>query len=206
MTTGMLSAPEARQRLLAVCQRMIDSSERLCQADRDLGDGDHGITMARAFAAARDALALTPASPGGDLAIIGAKLMGAGGTSGIVFGTWFSSAGRAIGTHNLDAPVLADAMAKAAQDVRNRGKASPGDKTMLDALLPAVEALRASADKGIEAALRDAATAAASGAEATRLMTPRLGRARNLGERAVGFVDPGALSVAIVFEGLAAKP
>ncbi len=206
MTSTTLSASELRQRLLATCQRIIDSSDRLCQADRDLGDGDHGVTMARAFASTQDALGATPASAGGDFAILGAKLMGAGGTSGIVFGTWFSSAGRAIGAKDLDGPVLADAMAAAAQDVRSRGKASPGDKTMLDALLPAVEALRGAAEEGVDTALSKAAIAAAAGAEATRQMAPRMGRARTMGERGIGFIDPGALSVAIIFEGLAAKP
>lgn len=206
MSAQTLSAAEWRQRLLRTCQRMIDSADRLCQADRDLGDGDHGVTMARAFSAAQTAYGAAPASPGADLAILGAKLMGAGGTSGVVFGTWFSSAGKALGAKALDGRTLAEAMAEAAQAVRNRAKASPGDKTMVDALLPAVEALRAAADEGPEAALRKAASAAAAGAEATRQMIPRMGRARTMGERAVGFIDPGALSVAIIFEGLAATP
>jgi phosphoenolpyruvate---glycerone phosphotransferase subunit DhaL len=201
-----LSADEFRSRVLAACQRIIDSSERLCEADRDLGDGDHGLTMARAFASARDALLAAPPSPGGDLAILGGKLMGAGGTAGIVFGTWFSTAGRAIGSKELDAPLLAKAMTEAAEAVRTRSKASPGDKTMLDALLPAVEALRASANEGIQAALDKAAVSAARGAEATRDMVARVGKAKTMGERAKGFVDPGALSVMIIFEGLAAKP
>ncbi len=206
MSAETLSAGEWRRRLLGTCQRMIDSADRLGQADRDLGDGDHGVTMARAFAAAQSAYGAAPAAPGPDLAILGAKLMGAGGTSGIVFGTWFSIAGKAIGTKEVDGHALADAMAEAAQAVRSRAKASPGDKTMVDALLPAVEALRAAADEGPETALRKAATAAAAGAEATRQMVPRMGRARTMGERGVGFVDPGALSVAIIFEGLAGIP
>ena len=201
-----LSADEFRSRVLAACQRIIDSSERLCEADRDLGDGDHGLTMARAFAAARDALLAAPPSPGGDLAMLGAKLMGAGGTAGIVFGTWFSTAGRAIGSKELDAPLLAKAMTEAAEAVRTRSKASAGDKTMVDALLPAVEALRGAANEGIEAALDKAAVSAARGAEATRDMVARVGKAKTMGERAKGFVDPGALSVTIIFEGLAAKP
>jgi phosphoenolpyruvate---glycerone phosphotransferase subunit DhaL len=206
MNATTLSAAEWRQRLLSTCQRMIDSADRLCQADRDLGDGDHGVTMARAFTAAQTAYGATPAVPGADLAILGAKLMGAGGTAGIVFGTWFTSAGKALGGTEVDGPALAEAMTAAAQAVRNRAKAAPGDKTMIDALLPAVEALRAAAGEGPEVALHQAAAAAAAGVEATRQMIPRLGRARTMGERAVGFIDPGALSVAIIFEGLAATP
>jgi dihydroxyacetone kinase-like protein len=194
-----LAADEFRGRVLVVCQRLIDSSDRLCAADRDLGDGDHGVTMARAFAAARDALRSAPLGPG-------AKLMGAGGTAGIVFGTWFSTAGRVIGSKELDGPLLAQAMTEAAEAVRSRSKASPGDKTMVDALLPAVEALRASANAGVEAALDQAALSAARGAESTRDMVARVGKAKTMGERAKGFVDPGALSVTIIFEGLAAKP
>ena len=203
---GALAADEFRARVLAVCQRMIDSSDRLCAADRDLGDGDHGVTMARAFAAARDALRSAPPSSGGDLAILGAKLMGAGGTAGIVFGTWFSTAGRVIGSNELDGPLLAQAMTEAAEAVRSRSKASPGDKTMLDALLPGVEALRASANAGVAAALDQAALSAARGADSTRDMMARVGKAKTMGERSKGFVDPGALSVMIIFEGLAAKP
>jgi dihydroxyacetone kinase-like protein len=206
MSAKPLSATEWRQRLQAACQRVIDNADRLNQADRDLGDGDHGVTMGRAFSAAKAALVPAPASPGGDLVILGTKLMGAGGTAGIVFGTWFTSAGKALGGTEVDGPALAEAMAAAAQAVRNRAKAAPGDKTMIDALLPAVEALRAAAGEGPEAALRQAATAAAAGVEATRQMIPRLGRARTMGERAVGFIDPGALSVAVIFEGLAATP
>jgi phosphoenolpyruvate---glycerone phosphotransferase subunit DhaL len=200
------SADEFRARMLATCQRMIDSSDRLCEADRDLGDGDHGVTMARAFKAARDALLSAPPSPGGDLTSLGAKLMGAGGTAGIVFGTWFSTAGRAVGSRELDAALLATAMTDGAEAVRTRSRASPGDKTMIDALLPAVEALSASANGDVEVALDKAALAAAQGAEATREMAARVGKAKTMGDRAKGFVDPGALSVTIIFEGLAAKP
>ena len=206
MSGAALSPDEWRRRLLTACRRMIDSADRLGQADRDLGDGDHGVTMARAFAAAQTAYAAAPAAPGPDLAILGAKLMGAGGTSGVVFGTWFTSAAKAIGDRAVDGPVLAEAMGAAAQAVRARGKAAPGDKTMVDALQPAVDALSAAAGEGPQAALRRAAAAAAAGAEATRQMVPHMGRARTMGERGVGFVDPGALSVAIIFEGLAASP
>lgn len=113
------------------------------------------------LAPAKDALVAAPPSPGGDLAIIGANFMCAGGTAGIVFGSWFSSAGRHFAARDLDARVLADAMATAARDVRNRGKSSPRDRTMVDAPTPAVEALDAGADQGVEAALVQAAAAMA---------------------------------------------
>jgi len=100
-----------------------------------------------------------------------------------------SSAGKAIGAKEIDGRALAEAMAEAAQAVRNRAKASPGDKTMVDALLPAVEALRAAADEGPDAALLKAAAAAAAGAEATRQMI-RAWESKDNGERGVGFVDP----------------
>lgn len=132
--------------------------------------------------------------------------MGAGGTAGIVFGTWFSTAGRAVGSRELDAALLAKAMTEGAEAVRTRSRANPGDKTMVDALLPAVEALCASVNADVEVALDKAALAAGQGAEATREMAARAGKAKTMGERAKGFVDPGALSVTIIFEGLAAKP
>ena len=186
MSAKTLSAAEWRRRLLATCQRMIDSADRLCQADRDLGDGDHGVTMARAFAAAQTAYGAAPASPGPDLAILGAKLMGAGGTSGIVFGTWFSSAAKAIGAKEIDGRTLAEAMAEAAQAVRNRAKASPGDKTMIDALLPAVEALRAAADEGPDAALRKAASAAWGSSTPARSRSPSSSRGLRRRRRPIG--------------------
>lgn len=203
MTNEVLSATELRARLLRTCQLIIDSCDMLCQADRDLGDGDHGVTMARAFSAAKEGLeASAPASAGADFSTIGSKLMGAGGTAGIVFGTWFSTLGRTIADRALDAETLAAGMSAATQNVQTRGKVVLGEKTMFDALSPASEALAAAAGSSADAALKQAAAAAKAGVEATRQMIATKGKAKTLGERSLGFPDPGAISVSLIFEGL----
>lgn len=203
MTNEVLSAGQLRARLLRTCQLLIDSSDLLCQADRDLGDGDHGVTMARAFSAAKEGLEAAPAvSAGSDFSMIGSKLMGSGGTAGIVFGTWFSTLGRTVADRELDAGTLAEGMAAAARSVQTRGKVALGEKTMFDALSPAVEALEAAAGNGVDAALKQAAAAAKAGVDATCQMVATKGKAKTLGERSVGFPDPGAISVALIFEGL----
>ncbi|MBS1180952.1 MAG: dhaL [Proteobacteria bacterium] len=203
MTNEVLSAAELRARLLRTCQSIIDSCDLLCQADRDLGDGDHGVTMARAFTAAKEGLeASAPVSAGADFSMIGSKLMGAGGTAGIVFGTWFSTLGRTVADRALDAGTLAAGMTAAAQNVQARGKVVLGEKTMFDALSPAVEALTAAVGNGADAALKQAAVAAKAGVDATRQMIATKGKAKTLGERSLGFPDPGAISVALIFEGL----
>ncbi len=198
-----LPAGELRERLLAVCARILAERDRLTEADRAIGDGDHGITIARAFAAAKQALEGEAPSVAGDLRVLGGRLLAAGGTTGIVFGTLFRTLAREVGEEELTASALADGLARAVEEISRRAGARPGDKTMLDALAPAAEAVRAEAGSGIDAALAAAAEAARRGAEETRSMLPRAGRARTLGERAVGYPDPGALSVAIIFEALA---
>ena len=203
MTNEVLSVAELRARLLRTCQLIIDSCDLLCQADRDLGDGDHGVTMARAFTAAKEGLeASAPVSAGADFSMIGSKLMGAGGTAGIVFGTWFSTLGRTVADRALDAGTLAAGMTAAAQSVQARGKVVLGEKTMLDALGPAAEALAAAAGNGADAALKQAAAAARAGVDATRQMIATKGKAKTLGERSLGFPDPGAISVSLILEGL----
>lgn len=203
MTSEVLSAAELRARLLRTCQLMIDSCDMLCQADRDLGDGDHGVTMARAFGAAREGLEATaPSSAGSDFSTIGAKLMGSGGTAGIVFGTWFSTLGRTVADKELDADLLAAGMTAAVQAVQTRGKVALGEKTMFDALSPAVDALKSATADGIDAALAKAAAAAKTGVEATRHMVATKGKAKTLGERSLDFPDPGAISVALIFGAL----
>jgi dihydroxyacetone kinase-like protein len=198
-----LSASELRERLLAVCDEMIRSNDLLCQADRDLGDGDHGITMERAFASAREALSAASPSVAGDFGIIGAKLLAAGGTTGAVFGTLFLTLGRNLKAETLDGDGLAMALDAAIAAVEKRGKAKAGDKTMLDALIPALAAIRANSDGDMGEVLTEAAGAASAGAEATRDMVAQMGRARTMGERSIGFIDPGALSVSIIFRNLA---
>jgi dihydroxyacetone kinase-like protein len=180
----------------------------LSQLDSAIGDGDHGITMGRIC----DAILATLAeSPEADLAALcgavgWAVLSTDGGSASPLLGSFFMGCGDGLTTPGpLTTETLHHAFAAGLQNLRRQTSAKPGDKTLLDALVPAVAALRQAAETGatIAAALRAAAAAAAAGAEATRPLKAAFGRARNLGERTVGHLDPGAASIALFFEGLA---
>ncbi len=200
-----LGPREVHERLLAVCRAIRAASDELSAADREIGDGDHGVTMARGFTAAEEALlAAGPTPPGEQFRAVGMALMSrCGGAAGVVFGTLFLSMAREIRGNDIDAEDLCRALHAALEAVARRGGAKPGDKTMLDALAPAAEAACAEPEAEIDALLAKVAEAAARGAEATRAMLPRTGKAKTLGERALGHVDPGALSLARIFEAFA---
>ena len=198
-----LSQGEVKQRLVAACDAVVANQDRLTKADQAIGDGDHGVGMARGFKAAREALATKPAATVGDLfKIVGMAIMGkSGGASGAVFGTFFIGLAKGAPGTELDVPAYVKALQEGLAAVQARGGAKPGDKTMLDALAPAMDA----AEKvvTIEEALSAAATAAASGAEATKDMIATTGKAKALGERSRGHVDPGAITLSIVLAAMA---
>jgi dihydroxyacetone kinase-like protein len=181
--------------------------EELSRLDNALGDGDHGSAMLRAVDAAEKAIRQSPDGGAARLLLaIAWGLMGAaGGAPGPLFGSFFLGMGAAAGAGDLDAAALAAMFESGLAGLRKQTKAQPGEKTMIDALVPAVEALRASADASgdIAAALAGAAEAAARGAESTRDMQARHGKARNMGERTLGHQDPGATSVSYLFQGFA---
>jgi dihydroxyacetone kinase-like protein len=182
--------------------------EYLTQLDAAIGDGDHGINMTRGFDAVSKALAVQDGKlpPGRLLTVAGKTLVSTvGGASGPLYGTALRRAGRALG----DAPQLGGAELLAALDaaiagVVELGAAAPGDKTMIDALVPAVEALREGLDSGasLDHALSAAAPAAEQGALDTVPLQARKGRASYLGERSIGHQDPGATSSALVIRAL----
>jgi dihydroxyacetone kinase-like protein len=186
------------------------SAERdyLTQLDAAIGDGDHGINMDRGFGAVQKALAEqdTDVPPGRLLIISGKTLVSTvGGASGPLWGSAFRRAGRTLGdAAEWDAEQLVEALAAARDGVVELGAAAPGDKTMVDALTPAVDAMRASLDAGatLPAAVTAAAEAAEEGAHATVPLQARKGRASYLGERSIGHQDPGATSVALVLRAL----
>jgi dihydroxyacetone kinase-like protein len=186
------------------------STERdyLTQLDAAIGDGDHGINMDRGFSAVQKALAEqdTDVPPGRLLIVAGKTLVSTvGGASGPLWGSAFRHAGRTLGdAREWDAEQLVEALAAARDGVVELGAAGPGDKTMVDALTPAVDAMRASLDVGatLLAAVTAAAEAAEDGAHATVPLQARKGRASYLGERSIGHQDPGATSVALVLRAL----
>ncbi len=178
---------------------IAEHADELTQLDSPIGDADHGTNMRRGCRAAVEALEATgPEDVTGFGRAIAMKLISAvGGTSGPLYGSFFLAFGTAGGaTHTLDDAGTVAALRAAVDAVAARGKAEPGDKTMLDALIPAVEAMEASLEAG--GSLRDAmaagTTAAEEGMHATTPMIARKGRASYLGERSIGHQDPGATS------------
>ena len=181
--------------------------DHLTQLDAAIGDADHGTNLARGFTAAQAALAgaETP-TPGSVLLLTGSTLISkVGGASGPLYGTAFRRAAKALGDKpEIDLTALAEALAAALAGVTKLGAASTGQKTMVDALAPAVAAFGAAVEAGASgrsafAALTDAADA---GAHDTIPMQAFKGRASYLGPRSVGHEDPGAASTALILHAL----
>lgn len=178
--------------------------EYLTELDSAIGDADHGANMARGMGAVVDKLAAEPQSAVDALfRTVGMALVSSvGGASGPLYGTFFLRfGGAAAGLDTLDCGALGKSLRAGLDGVIARGKAEIGDKTMLDAMVPAVEAFELEADlAGAVAAARDAA---ATGRDSTEPMTARKGRASYLGDRSSGHIDPGAASTALLFDALA---
>jgi dihydroxyacetone kinase-like protein len=204
MSAGLTLA-ETKARLEAACDAVVANQDRLTKADQAIGDGDHGVGMARGFKAARDAIATKPAANPADLfKIVGMAIMGkSGGASGAVFGTFFIGMAKGV-PGVLDAVGYAAALKEGLKAVQARGGAKPGDKTMIDGLVPAIAGAEAGAD--IHDALARAAAGSAKGAEATAGMIATTGKAKALGERSRGHMDPGAITLSIVLGALAERP
>lgn len=189
-------------------EAMKENRGRLIDLDRAIGDSDHGENMDRGFQAVMAKLAeAPPESPAAALKMTAMALMSSvGGAAGPLYGTAFLRASTAIGdAADVEPSLLVDALEAALGGIVARGKAEPGDKTMVDAWTPAVEAARKAADDGglPEEVLRAAADAAAAGAEATEPLVARKGRASYLGERSAGHRDPGAESSALILRAAA---
>lgn len=177
----------------------------LIELDRLIGDGDHGENMDRGFTAVVERLDPPPADAPAVLKLAATTLLSTvGGAAGPLYGTAFLR-GAACAAH-LDSRGVAEVLAAALEGIVARGKADVGDKTMVDAWVPAVAAAREAAASGASpaATLRAAADAAAAGARATEAMVARKGRASYLGERSVGHRDPGAESSALLLGAAAA--
>ena len=179
----------------------------LTELDSAIGDADHGSNMDRGMKAAVAAVDETqPATPGALFSKVGMTLVSTvGGASGPLWGSALRSGGRALGDQpNFEGAQLVEVLAAALASVKDLGTASVGDKTMVDALEPAVDTLRARLAEGasLDRALDDAASAAESGMRATTPLQARKGRASYLGERSVGHQDPGATSTALIMRAL----
>jgi len=185
-------------------QAMAEHRVELIELDRAIGDSDHGENMDRGFQAVLDKLAeAPPETPGAALKLTAMTLMSkVGGAAGPLYGTAFLRAATAVGdSAEIDPAAWATALAAARDGIVARGKAESGDKTMVDAWTPAVEAAQKAATAGggdVLTVLVAAAEAAEAGAVATDPMVARKGRASYLGERSAGHRDPGAASSALI--------
>jgi dihydroxyacetone kinase-like protein len=198
----LLDVPVLTSWLKRVDEMVAARQAYLSDLDAAIGDGDHGANLARGFHAVSAKLG-TPADPAALFKTVGMTLIGTvGGASGPLYGSMFVEMGKAaVGKPALDATAWAEVLAAGVNGVAMRGKAVPGEKTMLDALTPAVAAAREGAN--LPAALNASAEAALKGAEATVPMVARKGRASYLGERSAGHADPGATSAALLLSALA---
>ena len=201
--TNPVSAADLEQWVRTFAQSVAENKDHLTALDSAIGDGDHGANMDRGMQAVLAALeAKQPDTPATLFSTVGMTLVSTvGGASGPLFGTLFLRLGSALGTTSeVSLADLARALRAGLDGVVARGKAEAGDKTLYDALAPAVEALESAAAAGTDlgAALRQATDAAAAGRDATTPMSARKGRASYLGERSVGHQDPGATTVALL--------
>ncbi|MEW2609871.1 dihydroxyacetone kinase subunit DhaL [Streptomyces sp. NPDC047880] len=194
----MLDADFFRRWMTATAASVDREAERLTALDSPIGDADHGSNLQRGFTAVAAALEKeAPGTPGGVLTLAGRQLISTvGGASGPLYGTLLRRTGKALGdAGEVSAEQLAEALRAGVDAVMTLGGAAPGDATMIDALVPAVDALGDS--------FTAARTAAEEGAVATTPLQARKGRASYVGERSIGHQDPGATSAALLIAGLA---
>jgi dihydroxyacetone kinase-like protein len=207
--TGTLGTGWAVDWTRRTARAVAEHRDELVELDRQIGDGDHGENLARGFGAVvakLDALDAAPADVGAVLKLVATTLMSTvGGAAGPLYGTAYLRAAKVTGVPELDSAAVVAMLEAALEGIVVRGKAGPGEKTMVDAWAPAVEAAVAAADQGASpaAVLEAAARAAADGAAATVPLVATKGRASYLGERSAGHQDPGATSSVLVLEAAA---
>ncbi len=202
-----LSALQTRDMFLYISDKIVDSKPYLTEVDSKIGDGDHGIGMSIGLSKAREALEkITPTTINEVFSTTGMSMIKSmGGASGVIFGTMFFGGVKGMEPKNeLDTAVLAQIFEKSLVSIKERGKAEVGDKTMIDAFEPAVLSLKASseADKGLGESIAAAEEASRQGMENTKNYIAKFGRAKSLGERAIGYQDAGATSVWIIFRSM----
>jgi phosphoenolpyruvate---glycerone phosphotransferase subunit DhaL len=201
-STATIDAALMDRWIRAFAAAVAENAEMLTRLDSAIGDADHGSNLARGMKAVLAKLdGSPPENPAALLKLTGMTLVSSvGGASGALYGTFFLRMATAAGTaESLDQAGFAAALRAGVDGIVARGKAEAGDKTMFDALAPAVDALDGALDgTDFPAALRAAADAAATGRDATTPLQARKGRASYLGERSIGHQDPGATSAALL--------
>jgi phosphoenolpyruvate---glycerone phosphotransferase subunit DhaL len=200
-----LNIEQTRILLIKALRYLADGADYLNELDRAVGDGDHGTTIARGVKfVIRDLETAQPSNVNEVFVLVGKGMMKSmGGASGILYGVFFRAAQDAPSTTQLDCRALTELFTFGLRNLKLKTKAEVGDKTMVDALVPALSALDQAGTDSLSDALNVAAAAADKGARATVGLAPRFGRAKTLGERAIAAQDPGASSVSLLFRGLA---
>lgn len=201
-----LNAEDTRNMLLYIADKIIANKPYLTEIDSAIGDGDHGIGMAGGMQKAKKKL-LKMAGEENAYQLFEtagqAMLMSMGGASGVIFGSLYLAGAKGMDPKSvITSKELADMEKKSLEAIQERGGAQVGDKTMVDALSPAVDALAANADKGLLEMLKAAEKSAKQGVEDTKKYVAKFGRAKSLLERAIGHQDAGATSVYLIFQGM----
>jgi dihydroxyacetone kinase-like protein len=205
MPKTSLSKDDVKAMLLLACERIIAAEPQLSEADRNLGDGDHGLGMQRGMTAATEKLnAAEPDSIEKAFSTVGMAMMSSmGGASGAIFGTFFRNGGKALaGKESFDAAGLAAFLQAGVDGVKSRGGAAVGDKTVVDAMEPAAVKAAEVAGASLPDAITAVAAAAEGGMEASKALVAKFGRAKTLGEAAIGFPDAGAMSVTVIINAM----
>lgn len=197
---------EFKNTLLACADDLIEREQELSQLDSYVGDGDHGVTIRKAYMNIRKSVEdENPADISGIL-MSGAMALAntAGGAIGPILSTFYMGMSISVmGKDELGVSDLAEMFAAGLASIQDMGGAKPGDRTMVDALYPAVEALKNTTATDVKTAMTEAADKAYEGAQATAGMVAKLGRAKNLGERSLGYVDAGSMSTYYFFRAFA---
>lgn len=204
----MTGSKKIIQIILRIAAVMEEQKDFLTELDNVIGDGDHGINMARGFSEVEKKMdSLRDKDIGAILKGVGMTLVSTvGGASGPLYGTAFMKAGMTIGAKNeIGMEEFLAALNAAIEGIKARGRSTVGEKTMLDAMVPAYEAMRAAAETGasVKAVLDSGVAAANAGVEHTKELVATKGRASYLGERSIGHQDPGATSFTDMLEAIA---
>lgn len=201
-----LNTEQTVDMIICACDAIIKNRSYLTEVDSRIGDGDHGIGMSGGMEKAKSAL--MEKRPFADINTVfkttGMTMLNSmGGASGVIFGSMFLGGMKGLESFTeLDGRLFARIMRGALEAIKARGKASVGDKTMVDALEPAVAAMEHADTEDMRETLEAAYKAAYEGVERTKTYVARFGRAKSLMERSIGFQDAGATSVAIIFEAM----
>jgi len=202
-----LTAAQVKEMFLYVGKQVRESKPLLTKIDSAIGDGDHGIGMSVGFTKAEENLTQKEFDTINDVfKTIGMSMISSmGGASGIIFGTLFVGGVKGLDPQEeLNLPLLTKILEGSVTSIKERGKAKLGDKTMIDALEPAVLGLKQCVEdnKSLLEGLKSAEEKAEQGVERTKEFVAKFGRAKSMGERAIGYQDAGATTVYIIFKSM----